>query len=407
MRIALLTDIFTPHVNGVVNHVSLLKEELEAMGHTVWVVAPGTSPEPDGDHVLRYGGVPLGSTGFFAGWPTQPGLWSTLRQVDILHTHSPFLSGALALAARRMGGAPLVMTNHTRYDFYTRMYLPYVPPAIADSPMQAWLRSICDHCAHIIAPSESVAAIMRTWGIRQTIDVVPNGVHLGRFRDVGAVDLAPVGVPAGAVIAMHVGRLSREKSVLALLDAFRAVAAQNSQVHLVVVGEGPQEDELHEAMHNWHLSERVHFAGGVPYDEVPRWFAAADFFVTASTSEVHPLVLVEAAAAGLPVAAVRSPGVNDTVIDGVTGLLGADAGDAFVAAILALAADADGRARMAQAAQKHSAHFDARATAHATCAIYAEALRSQRTPAKVGPPARLARAVAKARKETPRRGPES
>ncbi len=94
-------------------------------------------------------------------------------------------------------------------------------------------------------------------------------------------------------------------------------------VYLLIVGGGQKsvEDDLKTLVHELGIEERVRFTGMVPYDELPAYLTMCDAFVTASVTEVHPLSVVEAMGAGLPVVGIHSPGVGDTVEDGVTGFL--------------------------------------------------------------------------------------
>ena len=106
-----------------------------------------------------------------------------------------------------------------------------------------------------------------------------------------------------------------------LLRSFAGAQAAVDRLHLIVAGGGTELDNLR----NWcdlaGIASRVHFLGEVPYDAVPTYLHMADAFVTASTSEVHPLSLIEALAVGLPVVGIESPGLEDTIQDGRNGFL--------------------------------------------------------------------------------------
>jgi glycosyltransferase involved in cell wall biosynthesis len=100
------------------------------------------------------------------------------------------------------------------------------------------------------------------------------------------------------------------------------------------------------------LSDRVRFTGLIPYTELPRYLATADAFITASVTEVHPLSVIEAMAAGLPVVGIQSPGVGDTVEDGVNGLLAPEEDLAAFTALLArMILEAEDRQQMSYQAK--------------------------------------------------------
>ena len=98
------------------------------------------------------------------------------------------------------------------------------------------------------------------------------------------------------------------------------------------------------------ISAQVTFTGFVPYERVPDYLCAADIFVTSSVSEVHPLSVIEAMAAGLPVLGIDSPGVGDTVQDGVTGFLATNDLASFTAKLVRLVVDSKLRIAMQRAA---------------------------------------------------------
>jgi len=96
----------------------------------------------------------------------------------------------------------------------------------------------------------------------------------------------------------------------------------------------------------------------VPYEELPGFLASADAFVTASVTEVHPMSVIEAMAAGLPVLGIISPGVSDTIEDRVTGFLASDDLAAFTAKMVLLVTDGELRCKMGEQARLASNRFD-------------------------------------------------
>jgi glycosyltransferase involved in cell wall biosynthesis len=102
----------------------------------------------------------------------------------------------------------------------------------------------------------------------------------------------------------------------------------------------------------------VVFTGLVPYTDVPRYLAMADVFVTASRTEVHPLSVIEALAAGRPVVGIDSPGVSDTIVDGENGLVAPDDLAAFTAKLSHIVIDGEMRRRMAAQARLSAEAYD-------------------------------------------------
>ena len=162
-----------------------------------------------------------------------------------------------------------------------------------------------------------------------------------------------IGFADSDILLVYTGRLGPEKNLPFLLRAFAGIAKSYDDVGLLIVGSGPEYDNLVDRVQYMGIADRVEFTGLVPYQELPKYLAAADAFVTASVTEVHPLSVIEAQAAGLPVLGINSPGVSDTVKDGETGMLVQEEDLAlFTAKMVRLVTDRVGLERMGDNARE-------------------------------------------------------
>ena len=372
MRIALFSDIYKPHINGVVNHVVLLKEYFESWGEQVYLFAPGHSQEQDdGSNVIRLPSIPIADTGYHLSVRLDARSRGLLKQMDIIHVHHPFISGSFGLTFSRRYDIPLVFTNHTRYDLYVQQYLPLLPETLSETALQAFFQRFSNHCSTIIAPSAGIAEIMQTWGIQGRVVVIPNGVELGWFRQPQKVESrADFGIPQDAVVGVYVGRMSWEKSVDRLLRIFAVLQDENPYVHLLLVGDGPGLEEYRQLAQTLGLNKRVTFMGSISYEHIGSVLHMADFFVSASISEVHPLTFIEAAAAGLPSIGIDSPGIADMIIDGQTGFLAVDNDLSIGLRILRMVQDTELRKKMGRAASKYSHGYSAHHNAREVLGVY-------------------------------------
>jgi glycosyltransferase involved in cell wall biosynthesis len=125
------------------------------------------------------------------------------------------------------------------------------------------------------------------------------------------------------------------------------------------------------------IASQISFTGPVVYEDIPGYLAAADAFVTASVSEVHPLTVIEAMATGLPVVASASPGIVDTVIHGDSGLLTNQPKGGLAAAMVAMALDVNRRQQMGCQAQANSQRFDINQTVKRTAQLYTQLQRTR------------------------------
>jgi glycosyltransferase involved in cell wall biosynthesis len=360
MRIGMLADVYKPHISGVTNHIALNKQSLEKAGHEVFVFTFGDEDfEDDEANIIRSPGLPLVDTGFYLSFRYSLAAQKILRTMDVVHVHHPFLSGHLALRYCVPRKIPIAFTNHTRYDLYAQFYLPMIPDVVGESLLQAYLPSFCRSCDLVIAPSAGMRDVLQKIGVDSPIEVLPNGVDLSPIRSVkDPISRSDLGFNLEDVVLIYTGRLGPEKNLPLLLRSFAGTAKAYDHIGLLIVGDGPERDNLEDRVKYMGIADRVHFTGMVPYKDLPRYLAAADAFVTASITEVHPLSVIEAMAAGLPVLGIESPGVGDTVENEVTGLISPEPDMAiFTALMVRLVTDHECREKMGEAAREKANEY--------------------------------------------------
>ena len=367
MKIGMVTSCYKPVVNGVTHMISLYKQELEALGHEVYVFTLG-QPDPDGEdtNVIRSPAIPF-KDGYYMSLRYSREAQKLMYQMDILHCHHLIMSVELA---HRYANCPVIYTNHTRYDLYANSKVSLPQPA-ADALMRQIWPEFSDFADVVITPSESVRQVMLDFGVRRPIEVIENGIELRPFYYPTAPKAkAVLGIPKTAVLAIYIGRLAPEKNLFTLLKQVAAARDIVPDLHLALGGHGELEEALRDYAAALGMETAVHFLGNLPYEALPNYLAAADFFVTASLTEVHPLTVIEAMAAGLPVAAPMAPGIVDTVISGEFGFLVKDPDVGLAAAIVGLALDKERRQTMGQNARMASERYDIKDTVQRTLALY-------------------------------------
>lgn len=355
--------------------VSLYKRCLEDAGHEVTVFTLGdVDPAGDDPNVLRSPGIPLADTGYYFAFRYNREMQNRLRNMDILHCHHLVMSVDMA---HRYSTCPIVYTNHTRYDLYTNTYTPLSQPA-ADTIMRQIWPQYTDFCDVVITPSESMRRVMLDFGVRQPIKVIENGVDIEHFRQVEtAVSRAQLGVPADAFLLVYVGRLAPEKNLALLLDQFAIARDLMPSLHLLIIGSGTLATDLRLQADALSLGSAVHFVGKIAPERIAGYLAAADAFTTASVSEVHPVTVIEAMAAGLPVVAPVGPGIVETVESGRSGLLTRYPDGGLAAAMVVIASNEAQRTAMGLAAQAASTRYDINKTVDQTLALYDELRRKR------------------------------
>ena len=365
MRIGQLTEVYKPVINGVTNFISLHKRTLEKLGdHKVFVFTLGHEDYEDDElYIIRSPAIPLSDTGYYLSFRFPRRARRKIKTMDVLHVHHPFITGRQAVSLGKRYDIPVVFTNHTRYHVQAQYYLPFVPEEFSRVFLEAYLPSFTAQCDLVVVPSRGIKQSLRELGVTCDVEVIPNGVDVAQFQHPPApLSKRDLGFSEQTSVAVTVGRLGPEKNLSFLLRAFTGIADRAPNLHLVIIGGGPEKEHLRDMSRLLGLDTRVHLVGEVPYDEIPNWLAAADFFALASVSESHPLVVLEAMAAGLPVVGIPSPGVEDTVVDGFNGLLSAEDVEAFGACMRRLATDAELRQQLAAWTMETCDQYDIRHT---------------------------------------------
>jgi glycosyltransferase involved in cell wall biosynthesis len=283
---------------------------------------------------------------------------------DVVHAH---LEDAATLVppAARLAGCPAVCSFHhvavplgRREAFKERL-------AVVSANTSARVVFVSQ------ASIRSFAAVYG--GFRRNWCVVENGVDLNAFSTDPAVLPPGLGVPSGAPVVSIVGALRGRKGHAVALRAWPAVLRAFPDAHLLIVGDGPENESLRSLARELDIDHRVVFAG--TRTDVASLIRASSLLLLPSQHEALPTTLIEAAACGRAVIATDVDGVPEVVIDGETGLLvPVDDADALAGALLVLLGDEDRRRAMGVRARRYAEErFDVHRWAERLGDVYAEA----------------------------------
>lgn len=302
MRIALATDAWKPQVNGVVRTLTTVVSELERVGHEVLTISPE-----------RFRTLPC---------PTEPDVrlavaspWSIGRFLKRFRPHAIHIAteGPLGLAARQYclwRHIPFTTSYHTHFPQYLHMRM-----GVSPSLTYPFIRFFHRPAAAILVTTETLRRELSARGLRN-LQLWPRGVDADLFHPRPAV--LPVGKRP---VMLYVGRVAVEKN----LEAFLDLSLPGTKV---VVGDGPQLGQLRRTYPD------VRFVGRQQGEDLARYYAGADVFVFPSRTDTFGLVLLEALASGVPVAAYPVPGPKDVVGDAPeVGCLHEDLGQAVQGAL--------------------------------------------------------------------------
>ena len=355
MHIGLFSDAYLPEISGVTTTVHWLKEELESQGHIVYVYAPqyeGIKEDESGVFRFHSGKFAFHKASRVA-VPFSRAATRSFKELDIVHSHTPFSMGLVAVGAATRYHLPHVHTYHTHL-IEDRKYLPR-PLRPPERETGKIIAAFCNRCTLITAPSTPFKEELLGYGVHRPIRVFPFGVKLSLFRQPPTWNPRfELNIPDTAKLFLYAGRLAMEKNLPFLIQTYAQIHAQDPSSVLVLAGDGPLRERTQEQVKEMGIADAVRFTGFLDHPRLIDLYKAADLFLFASKTETQGLVLVEAMAAGTPAVAVGALGVLDVVQDGVNGVLVPEDEDQFVAQALALVKDEDRYALLQQGALKRA-----------------------------------------------------
>ncbi len=271
MRIGMFCDMYMPHLSGVTNHIRLCKKRLEELGHEVYVFTYGNRDHVDDEpNVVRSPAIAWGKTGWQAGVGLSAEAKELMPTLDIAHVHHPFLSGRVALKQCGSRGIPVLSTNHTRYDLYSDTYAKFLPRKLRMSYLRNYLSQYAADVDVVIAPSSGVQEWLCDFGITCDSVLLENAIDTEPFANPACPRTrGEFGFADDSVVFCYLGRLGEEKNLGMLIDSFVAATKRDDRVALLLIGDGPSRKTATERVWAHGVSERVHFAGKTPYEQVP------------------------------------------------------------------------------------------------------------------------------------------
>ncbi len=309
VRIAIVSESFLPHVNGVTNSVKRITRYLHRRGDEVLIIAPDDGPVSyDGARVVRVPAVdfPLIDS-LPVGWPTMR-MHRLLHDFapDVVHLASPFFLGWRAASVARRLDIPVLAVYQTDVAGYAPMY----NLGFLTRPAWGWIRKTHRLAARTLAPSTVTARTLRENGVPR-VQLWPRGVDQETFHPRRrSAELRARLAPDGELLVGFVGRLAREKAAHRL-----APLAGLPGVRLVLIGDGPDRAKLERQ-----LPDAV-FLGQLTGAELATAYASLDVFVHTGIHETFCQTVQEALASGVPAIAPDIGGPRDLIEHGVTGYL--------------------------------------------------------------------------------------
>jgi len=385
MKIAFFTNCYKPLVNGVVTNIVSLKEAYERKGHETYVFAPQVEDYIDqGKNVFRYRSLNLTSK---VKYPIAIPLSLRARKVitefnpDIIHVHHPFLLSSQAIMYGKKLGIPKVLTLHTQYEKYAH-YIAPIPEKLTQEAIKRIIFNLAYKIDCITIPSESMKELIKSYGIKNRIEVIPNTIELNSFRQKDELKCLEIkkryNLKEDDKIILYVGRVAYEKSIDKIIEALAIIKRKGvSNAKLLIVGRGPAMEELKELAKSLQIEDEIIFTGEVKNEEISHYYKIAYLFTIASTTETFGIVIIEALASGVPVLAVKAPGAVDILTNGRDGLLVDNDVKQFAEALEKIIREPELRENLSKGALKTSEQYSIDIVSERMLNLYREVIETK------------------------------
>ena len=419
MKIAIASDIYYPQINGVAVFAHNLANGLAKAGHEVIVIAPSFNGKyhvdidketkvktyhltsirfpfypdqinkvPDKRKVL---GLPVPRLAYRHGiwWSVNP--WTEVKHIlnefkpDVIHLQTAETIALAVMSYVRKYDVPLVSTGHAYPDNVTGQFKLLKPKMIkkpTDAVLRAYMASFLKHAEYATMPTEMAIGDLVPKNRRRfkvTVEALSNGVDLSEYYPAkpDAEVLKKYNISANAKKrVLYIGRVDPEKSISKVILAFEKTLKKVPDAEMLIVGDGIDANHLKKLVAERKLEAKVQFAGKILPPDLVEVYRTGTLFATASETETQGIVLIEAAATGLPLIAVDKGAVGELCQNGKNGELCQPGDiDGIANAMVKILNDKDLQKKYSEASIEVSKKHDLNRTLKRFEEIYHEAIK--------------------------------
>ncbi|MCR4632710.1 MAG: glycosyltransferase [Erysipelotrichaceae bacterium] len=327
MKILISTDFYMHNLGGVTTSVLALTKGLRCLGHEVKILtmSENNSSYSQGDvFAIRSFPAYYAPDMRFSLAVNDPLIERLIQwRPDIIHVQSEGSALLFARKIQRRCKIPLIMTCHTDYAYFVFGEARKRPLIKAFTVVSA--AAVYYPASRIIVPSKKALHFPFLQTFKDRLLGLPNGIDIKHPDRVlssheKTVMKGALGIRYGQKVLAAVTRLSKEKNIQELIGFLPALLEKEPETVLMVVGDGPYEKKLKELVRKLSLGQHVIFAGRIDADEVWRYYAISDVFVSASLFELHSMSYLEALSLGLPLLCRDDEALDGVLIDGYNGM---------------------------------------------------------------------------------------
>jgi glycosyltransferase involved in cell wall biosynthesis len=420
MRIGIFSDRYLPLSDGICTSIETFRQELEKLGHEVFVIAPQPSWrfKPPSKRIIFFPAVKGmfwedSVAPFF--YPPQALKLIQKLSLDIIHFQTPGPIGLLGVHFALKYDVPLVTTYHTDLYEYVKHYRSTLPatvalsmlvPAITGGSMGEYRKAMSgvkpernidhwhqkllsrtltlvhDRCDLVITPSLKMEKQLLSWKTTAPVVTLPTGVDkLTTSAEYADKLRREFEFRKEDKLIVFAGRIGTEKNIGVLITAFNTIGRQDKNAKLVLAGQGDDLDRYKSQASKSKYANRIIFTGWIDHSHIGSLYSIATLFAFPSLTDTQSLVVNEAAWAGLPIIMV-DPDVNEVVVDGKSGFVTKNSGRDIAAKTIKILRDSALRERMSKNAENLASAISASKQAEKLLRLYQETIKSHSEAAK-------------------------
>jgi 1,2-diacylglycerol 3-alpha-glucosyltransferase len=335
MKVGIFVDTHEPHVSGITTSVNMLKNALESMHHTVYIVTANLSKmqfKYDEKNKIIY--LPGIKTGIYETRLTE--IYSTKAMkiikdwnLDVIHSQTEFGVGLFSRKVSKKLNIPVVHTYHTLYEDYVHYVTHGHFNNLAKKLAIKLTKYFCDkNCDELIVPTDKIKDLfIKKYGINRDINVIPTGIDTKKFKPTlqmkkNALTIRhKYNIKDDEFVIGAIGRIAEEKSFDKLIINYKELLELNNNIRLMLVGDGPYLNNLKTLVKENNLDNKVIFTNLIDYKEIPVFYTAIDAVVSYSKTETQGLTIIEGLANGKPTVCINDKSFTSMIENNYNGFL--------------------------------------------------------------------------------------
>lgn len=341
MKVGIFTETYEPYISGVTTSIKMLKESLENLGNQVYIVTVNLMSHKfyyDEKNKIIY--IPGIKTGIYDARLSNIYSRKAFKiikswNLDIIHSQTEFGVGFFSRIVSRKLHIPVVHTYHTLYEDYvyyvTHGHFNNLGKKIAIKLTKYFCDKKCDN---LIVPTPKIQDLfLNKYHITRKINVIPTGIDTEKFKKTKKMEKEiqelkkKYKMKQEDFIIGSVGRIAQEKSFDELIKFTQKLIKDNKNIKLIIVGDGPELNNLKELTKSLKIDKNVIFTGKVKYELMGAYYHLFDVVTSFSTTETQGLTIIEALACSKPVLCINDESFRQMITNKYNGYLFKDGND--------------------------------------------------------------------------------